>query len=148
MENRTNPDLLDIELVHRAKTGELSAFEALTTRYERLVYTLALRMLRDEQKAQDATQETFLNAIEQLGGLRDEAAFSTWLLGLATQAVLARVATCRFLEPPIRQSSVAARRDAAQPARQSSRSLRTGPEMRPSMATVRRSRLAESGLGD
>ncbi len=36
------------ELVRRAKAGDLGAFEALTTRYERRVFTLALRIVRQE----------------------------------------------------------------------------------------------------
>lgn len=79
-------DMLDSELVQRAKAGNLDAFEALTNRYERRVYSLALRMLRQEQDAEDVTQQTFLSALENLGGFRGEASFSTWLLRIATHA--------------------------------------------------------------
>ncbi|HZR21540.1 MAG TPA: sigma-70 family RNA polymerase sigma factor [Verrucomicrobiae bacterium] len=81
-------DMLDSELVQRAKAGDLGAFEALTNRYERRVYSLALRMLRQEQDAEDVTQQTFLSALENLGGFRGEASFSTWLLRIATYAAL------------------------------------------------------------
>src|SRR5579864_618857 len=83
-----NVDMLDSELVQRAKAGNLDAFEALTNRYERRVYSLALRMLRQEQDAEDVTQQTFLSALENLGGFRGEASFSTWLLRIATHAAL------------------------------------------------------------
>lgn len=83
-----NVDVLDSELVQRAKAGDLDAFEALTNRYERRVYSLALRMLRQEQDAEDVTQQTFLSALENLGGFRGEASFSTWLLRIATHAAL------------------------------------------------------------
>jgi RNA polymerase sigma-70 factor (ECF subfamily) len=78
----------DVELVRRAKAGELEAFEVLTTRYERQVYSLALRMLRQAQDAEDVTQQTFVSALENLGGFREEAAFSTWLFRIATYAAL------------------------------------------------------------
>jgi RNA polymerase sigma-70 factor, ECF subfamily len=78
----------DIELVRRAKAGELAAFEELASRHERQVYTLALRMLRHPQDAEDVTQQTLLSAIEHLGGFREEASFSTWLLRIATHAAL------------------------------------------------------------
>jgi RNA polymerase sigma-70 factor (ECF subfamily) len=81
-------DMLDSELVQRAKAGNLDAFEALTNRYERRVYSLALRMLRQAQDAEDVTQQTFLSALENLGGFRGEASFSTWLLRIATHAAL------------------------------------------------------------
>lgn len=83
-----NDETLDSELVQRAKAGDLDAFEALTNRYERRVYSLAVRMLRQEQDAEDVTQQTFLSALENLGGFRCEASFSTWLLRIAAHAAL------------------------------------------------------------
>jgi RNA polymerase sigma-70 factor (ECF subfamily) len=78
----------DPELVALAQTGDLDAFEALANRYERRVYSLALRMLRQEQDAEDATQQAFLSAMENLGRFRGDASFSTWLLRIATHAAL------------------------------------------------------------
>ena len=78
----------DAELVARAKLGDLAAFEALTSRYEQRVYSLAMRMLRQEQDAEDVTQQTFLSALENLNGFRGEASFSTWLLRIAAHAAL------------------------------------------------------------
>ncbi|MCX6923828.1 MAG: sigma-70 family RNA polymerase sigma factor [Verrucomicrobia bacterium] len=88
MTNPTSPVSSDLELVARAKAGELDAFEALTCRYEQKVYSLALRMLRHEQDAEDVTQQTFLSALENLNGFRGDASFSTWLLRIASHAAL------------------------------------------------------------
>lgn len=81
-------EVSDAELVARAKAGELDAFEALTNRYEQRVYSLGLRMLRQEQDAEDVTQQTFLSALENLNGFRGDASFATWLLRIATHAAL------------------------------------------------------------
>ena len=78
----------DMELVERAKKGDMDAFETLANRYEQRVYSLALRMLRQEQDAEDVTQQTFLSAMQNLGGFRGEASFSTWLLRIASHAAL------------------------------------------------------------
>ena len=78
----------DAELVRRAKAGELAAFEELTRRHERQVYSLALRIVRQEHDAEDVTQEAFLSAMQHLAGFREEARFSTWLLRIATHAAL------------------------------------------------------------
>ena len=78
----------DLALVARTKAGELDAFEALANRYEQRVYALALRMLRHQQDAEDVTQQTFLSALEHLGGFRGDASFATWLLRIATHAAL------------------------------------------------------------
>lgn len=82
------PETSDAELVQRARAGALDAFEALTNRYEQRVYSLALRMLRQEQDAEDVTQQTLLSAMENLTAFRGEASFSTWLLRIATHAAL------------------------------------------------------------
>jgi len=88
MTDQMTAEISDSELVARAKTGELIAFEALTNRHEQRVYSLAFRMLRHEQDAEDVTQQTFLSALENLSGFRGEASFATWLLRIATHAAL------------------------------------------------------------
>jgi RNA polymerase sigma-70 factor (ECF subfamily) len=78
----------NMELVGRAKKGDLDAFEALTNRYEQRVYSLALRMLQQEEDAEDVTQQAFLSAMENLGGFRGDASFATWLLRIASHGAL------------------------------------------------------------
>jgi RNA polymerase sigma-70 factor, ECF subfamily len=88
MTNQATSESRDAELVARAQAGELDAFEALTNRYEQRVYSLALRMLRQQQDAEDVTQQTFLSALQNLDGFRADASFATWLLRIATHAAL------------------------------------------------------------
>ena len=70
MTNQMTPQPADAELVQSAKAGDLEAFEILTTRHEQRVYSLAMRMLRQEQDAEDVTQQTFLSVVENLAGFR------------------------------------------------------------------------------
>jgi RNA polymerase sigma-70 factor (ECF subfamily) len=78
----------DRKLVHAAKAGELGAFEELVTRYERRVYSLAYRMLRNPHDAEDVTQQAFLSALEHLADFREESSFYTWLMRIASHAAL------------------------------------------------------------
>ncbi len=78
----------DADLVRLAQAGDLTAFEELTSRYERKIYALTRRILRHEHDAEDATQQTFLSAVENLRSFRAEASFSTWLFRIATHASL------------------------------------------------------------
>ena len=78
----------DVELVRRAKAGDLGAFEELMSRHERRVYTLARRIVAHEQDAQDVTQQAFVGALKHLDGFREESSFSTWLMRIATHAAL------------------------------------------------------------
>jgi len=47
-----------------------------------------MRILRQEQDAEDVTQQTFLSVVENLAGFRGEASFVTWLVRIATHAAL------------------------------------------------------------
>jgi RNA polymerase sigma-70 factor, ECF subfamily len=78
----------DNQLLRRAKAGELDAFEALVSQHERRIYSLAMRIVRHEQDAEDVTQQAFLSAIEHLDGFREEASFATWISRIATHAAL------------------------------------------------------------
>jgi len=78
----------DAAWVARAQAGELAAFEALATRYERRVYSLAWRILRQEQDAEDVTQQTFLSVLEHLADFRAQSSFATWIMRVATHAAL------------------------------------------------------------
>jgi len=70
--------------VERVLSGETSAFEAIVRRWQGPLINLAYRFCRDRGRAEDMAQEAFLRAYRALGGWRKEAAFSTWLIALAT----------------------------------------------------------------
>ncbi len=84
----TNATDADRDFVQRARQGDFDAFEALVAKYERRVYSLALRMLRHHEDAEEIVQQTFLSVIEHLQGFREEASFYTWLMRIATNHAL------------------------------------------------------------
>lgn len=97
----TEPSLTvdpDLERVQSAQRGQLAAFEELVGQYQERVYSLALRMLRQPEDAEDVTQQTFLSALEHLDGFRGESRFSTWLLRIAAHAALKVIRKRRGLE--------------------------------------------------
>ncbi len=69
-------------------TGEWDAFESLVNRLEPRVFALSMRLLRQRQDAEDATQQTFLKVMENLDGFREEASVATWVLRIATNHAL------------------------------------------------------------
>jgi RNA polymerase sigma-70 factor (ECF subfamily) len=73
----------DAALIARARGGSTKAFESLVERHQRRVYALALRVLRDHDQADEATQRSFVHAWEHLGAFRGEASFATWLHHIA-----------------------------------------------------------------
>jgi RNA polymerase sigma-70 factor, ECF subfamily len=78
----------DGDLVSRAQTGQLDAFEELVRRHRLATFRVALRMLGDESDAEDATQDAFVQAWRNLGGFRADAAFSTWMYRIVTNRCL------------------------------------------------------------
>ena len=78
----------DAALVAQAKAGDLSAFELLVFRHERQVFSLAFRIVRQKEDAEDVTQKTFLDAMEHLNSFRGESSFLTWLMRIATHSAL------------------------------------------------------------
>lgn len=78
----------DRDFVKRAKTGDLTAFEALVSRNERRIYGLARRITGSDEDAQDATQQAFLSAMQGLPRFRESSSFSTWLTTIAANAAL------------------------------------------------------------
>jgi RNA polymerase sigma-70 factor (ECF subfamily) len=73
----------DMQLVERTLLGESDAFGVLVRRWERPIYSLAVRMLGRDEDAYDICQETFLSAFRNLSSFRGEAKFSSWLYRIA-----------------------------------------------------------------
>lgn len=73
----------DEELVASALNGDLAAFNRLVERYQRLVFAVCLRLLRDPGLAEDVTQEAFVRAYSALDQFQG-GAFRPWLLRIAT----------------------------------------------------------------
>src|SRR5215510_8309127 len=76
--SRTNVETIN-ELVVRARHGDVSACGRLVQAAERMVFAVALRILRDEALAEDAAQETYLRAFRRIADLKEDGAFLVWL---------------------------------------------------------------------
>ena len=81
----------DQALIEKIKAGDFQAFEILVNRYEGKVYRLAMRMLRNQQDAEDALQEAFLQVYRGLKSFEGRSNFSTWLFRLATNVCLMKI---------------------------------------------------------
>ncbi|MGH7729318.1 MAG: RNA polymerase sigma factor [Vulcanimicrobiaceae bacterium] len=81
----------DESLVAATLAGERDAFATLVERYDRPIYHLCLRTLREPEEARDATQEAFFKAFRSLRTFRPGARFSTWLYAIAYHACCDRL---------------------------------------------------------
>lgn len=81
----------EARLIAEARGGRGDAFGTLVERYDRAVYHLCLRTLRDPDDARDATQEAFFKAFRALRTFKPGARFSTWIFSIAYHACCDRL---------------------------------------------------------
>jgi RNA polymerase sigma-70 factor, ECF subfamily len=74
----------DLELIKRIREGDSDSYRLLVERYQALVFTIALRMVRDRSEAEDLAQDVFMKAYRTLDQFREEASFKTWICRIAT----------------------------------------------------------------
>ncbi len=67
--------------------GDLSAFDALVERYQDRLFGVIARLVSDQERARDLTQESFLKAFRGLRGFTGDSAFYTWLYRIARNVI-------------------------------------------------------------
>lgn len=73
----------DSTLLLLAANGDKTAFEQVYRRYSGKVYAIALRLLAQRPRAEEAVQETFIRVWQQLPTFRGDSQFATWLHRIA-----------------------------------------------------------------
>jgi RNA polymerase sigma-70 factor (ECF subfamily) len=69
----------DSVVVKRCLAGDSAAFEAIVARYQQVLFTVALRMLGDEEDARDAAQNAFVKVFEKLATYDPRHRFFSWM---------------------------------------------------------------------
>lgn len=80
--------LNDPVILGRFKNGDTSAFQEIVLAYQDTIYRLCFRMLGDHHNAQDATQDTFLKAYQNLKSFKPDASLYTWLYRIAVNTCI------------------------------------------------------------
>jgi RNA polymerase sigma-70 factor, ECF subfamily len=80
--------LSDQEVVRHAARGREAAYRDLIRRYQRPVFSLIYRMVRDRELAEDLTQETFIKVLNAIDSYRPEYKFSSWIFKIANNAAI------------------------------------------------------------
>ena len=84
---------VDMALICRCQQGDESAIEILVQRYQNYVYRLCCLVMRNEQDAEDMTQETFIRACRALPRfeVREGISFEAWLYRIAVNCCRSRM---------------------------------------------------------
>lgn len=84
-------ELTDQELVAYAREGHEAAFRELLGRYQRPVFSLIFRLVRDREQAEDLAQEAFIKVFNALGRYDPGYKFSSWIFKIAHNTALDHV---------------------------------------------------------
>ncbi|MBI5600706.1 MAG: sigma-70 family RNA polymerase sigma factor [Gemmatimonadetes bacterium] len=82
------PNLPDADVARLAQQGREAAFRELVRRYERPVFSLVFRMVRDSAVAEDLAQDTFIKVLNHVDKYRPEFKFSSWLFKIANNVAI------------------------------------------------------------
>jgi len=74
---------IDQQLVERVQRGDKAAFNLLVVKYQRKIFRLLSRLIRDQAEIEDVAQEAFIKAYRALANFRGDSAFYTWLYRIA-----------------------------------------------------------------
>ena len=89
----------DAALVELAQAGDQPAFAELYNRYFDPVYDFVTRMTRSRDEAEDIVQDSFLKAMNVLGGLQQGASFKSWIFTIARNTALNRLESASRTRP-------------------------------------------------
>ena len=78
----------DRATVEKAAKGDMKAFEALVTAYEKKLYNVAYRLVSDKEEALDIVQDVFLKVYQALPDFRGDSQFSTWVYRVCVNTCL------------------------------------------------------------
>lgn len=81
-------NLPDADVVALAQQGRDAAFRELIRRYERPVFSLIYRMVRDRELAEDLAQDTFIKVLNHIDRYRPEFKLSSWLFKIANNVAI------------------------------------------------------------
>lgn len=121
----------DLALIRACLSGDSSAYTGLVERYQRPIYGLVLRILREQGPAEEITQDVFLRAYAKLATFDQKRKFSSWLFRIAHNAAIDELRRRKMKTVPLETEAgddrvdlldLLADRDTADPERRASAS--------------------------
>lgn len=91
----------DLIYIERVKKGDSFSYSFLVDKYKHMAYTIAMKIMKNEEDAQDAAQEGFIRAYQQIHTFHGKSKFSTWLY-----TIIYRVSISKWKENKLSTSSI------------------------------------------
>ena len=86
---------IEHDIILRCQQGDKDAFRWVVQTHQRMVFSLALKMLCDEEEAKDMVQETFIRVWQSIKGFDTQKTFSTWVYTIASRLCIDRLKRAR-----------------------------------------------------
>ncbi len=83
----------DLYYIDKINNGDQAAYAFLVDKYKDMVYSIAIKILRDTDDAQDIAQDSFIKAYQQLSAFQGRSKFSTWLYTITYRTAITRLKT-------------------------------------------------------
>jgi RNA polymerase sigma-70 factor (ECF subfamily) len=80
----------DSYYIEKVLAGDRNAYANLVDRYKSMVYTIALKILRNNEEAEETAQDAFIKAFQSLSKFKQESKFSTWLYRIVYNAAISK----------------------------------------------------------
>lgn len=77
--------------INKVLEGDVQAFSYLVDKYKDMTYTLAFRILKNRENAEEVAQDAFLKVYQNLGKFRSKSKFSTWLYRIVYNTAISKV---------------------------------------------------------
>jgi len=81
----------DLYYIDAVKKGNVQAFSFLVDKYQKMVYTLALKLMRKPEEAEEMAQDTFIKAFQKIDTYEGKSKFSTWLYSITYNACISEL---------------------------------------------------------
>lgn len=82
---------IEDDILTRCQGGDKAAFRWVVQTYQRMLFSLALKMLADEEEAKDVVQDTFVRAWMAIRNYDSQQSFASWLYTIASRLCLNRL---------------------------------------------------------
>jgi len=83
-----NNPLEELDLVQRAKRGDIAAYDDLVRRYQERIYATVYHMTANHEDANDLAQETFIKGYQALKSFKGDSSFYTWVYRIAVNKTI------------------------------------------------------------
>ena len=87
--------LTERDMITRCQQGDKDAFRWVVQTHQRMIFSLALKMLCDEEEAKDMVQETFIRVWQSIRSFDSQKTFSTWVYTIASRLCIDRLKRAR-----------------------------------------------------